>query len=72
MKALDNNIYVDHHGIRHVKIRDVGYELYGYITSDGRISWEGGFVGSDAGWKTIEPKDQTEDDLKFLSQFETP
>lgn len=65
MRALDDNVYVDHWGRKHIKIRNVGYEIYGYIMDDGCFGWCGGFVGEEAGWKKISLEQQSKEDLLF-------
>lgn len=70
MKRLDENVYVDQQGVQYIKIRSVGYELYGYMKDDGTYGYCGGFVGPSAGWKLIEPKDQEKEDQEFKDAIE--
>lgn len=69
-RAIDANVYVDEHGRRYVKVREVGYEEYVYIKDNGRLGVCGGFVGPEAGWKTISPDVQTNEDQRFRCEVE--
>lgn len=71
MRRLDENVYVDREGNKYVKIRESGYELYGYLRKDGFFGWCGGFVGPEAGWRTVEPSDQTKGDVEFKLAVES-
>ena len=68
--ALDENVYVSHSNRRHVKIREIGYDMYGYIQDDGRFGFCCGFVGPEARWKTVGPSLQTKEDIKFREDVE--
>lgn len=65
MKCLDDNVYLDMSGRKHVKVRDVGYKEFAYLKEDGTHTICGGFVGLSAGWKKIDINHQSKEDLKF-------
>ena len=68
-KILDGNVYVDHRGRKNVKIGESGFELFASLNDNGTYECCGKFSDASCGWKTIEPKDQNQEDAKFRAEI---
>ena len=67
-QSTNGKIYLDEHGQKYIKIRDIGYDLYASLNDDGTYSYCGGCVGPEFGWKTVDYT--TEEDNEFLAQIQ--